>query len=136
MTYADALQSWRDFYVTAGAAAATLVGLLFVGLSIHIQVVVAHAEVRSLARVTLAGLPDYAVGAALSLLTPGRACAGLQVAAAESAELPAVDLMAEARGESGGCSSTKNAEMMDMIRNAVIDHAETETDCAVRDKQR
>jgi hypothetical protein len=53
MTYADALQSWRDFYVTAGAAAATLVGLLFVGLSIHIQVVVAHPDVRSLARVTL-----------------------------------------------------------------------------------
>jgi hypothetical protein len=53
MTYADALQSWRDFYVTAGAAAATLVGLLFVGLSIHIQAVVAHAEVRSLACVTL-----------------------------------------------------------------------------------
>lgn len=53
MTYADALQNWRDFYVTAGAAAATLVGLLFVGLSIHIRVVVAHAEVRSLARVTL-----------------------------------------------------------------------------------
>ena len=45
MTYADALQSWRDFYVTAGAAAATLVGLLFVGLSLHIQVVVAHADV-------------------------------------------------------------------------------------------
>ena len=40
MTYADALQSWRDFYVTAGAAAATLVGLLFVGLSLHIRVVV------------------------------------------------------------------------------------------------
>ena len=53
MTYADAFQSWRDFYVTAGAAAATLAGLLFVGLSLHIRVVVAHAEVRSLARVTL-----------------------------------------------------------------------------------
>ena len=54
MTYADALQSWRDFYVTAGAAAATLVGLLFVGLALHIRVVVAHADVRGLARVTLA----------------------------------------------------------------------------------
>jgi len=54
MTYVDALQSWRDFYVTAGAAAATLVGLLFVGLSLHIRVVVSHADVRSLARITLA----------------------------------------------------------------------------------
>jgi hypothetical protein len=50
---AAALQGWHDLYATVGAAAATLVGLLFVGLSLHIRVVVAHAEVRSLARVTL-----------------------------------------------------------------------------------
>ena len=54
MTYGDAVQSWRDFYVTAGAAAATLVGLLFVGLSLHIRVVVSQADVKSLARITLA----------------------------------------------------------------------------------
>ena len=54
MTYTDAVQSWRDFYVTAGAAAATLVGLLFVGLSLHIRVVVSQADVKSLARITLA----------------------------------------------------------------------------------
>jgi hypothetical protein len=54
MTYADAVQSWHDFYMTAGAAAATLVGLLFVGLSLHIRVVVAQADVKSLARITLA----------------------------------------------------------------------------------
>jgi hypothetical protein len=54
MTYADAVQSWRDFYMTAGAAAATLVGLLFVGLSLHIRVVVSQADVKSLARITLA----------------------------------------------------------------------------------
>src|SRR5579859_6749102 len=54
MTYADAVQSWRDFYVTAGAASATLVGLLFVGLSLHIRVVVSQADVKSLARITLA----------------------------------------------------------------------------------
>ena len=53
MTYADALQSWHDFYMTVGAAAATLVGLLFVGLSLHIRMVVAHHDVRSLARATL-----------------------------------------------------------------------------------
>src|SRR6266487_4627767 len=53
MTFGEALLGWRDFYVTAGAAAATLVGLLFVGLSLHIRVVVSHADVRSLARVTL-----------------------------------------------------------------------------------
>jgi hypothetical protein len=53
MSYGDALQSWHDFYVTAAAAAATLVGLLFVGLSLHIRVVVSHHDVRSLARATL-----------------------------------------------------------------------------------
>jgi hypothetical protein len=54
VTYGEALLGWRDFYVTAGAAAATLVGLLFVGLSLHIKVVVSRPDVRSLARVTLA----------------------------------------------------------------------------------
>ena len=53
MTVRDALASWQPFYLTAGAAAATLVGLLFVGLSLHIRVVVAQPDVRSLARVTL-----------------------------------------------------------------------------------
>lgn len=53
MSYGQALQVWHDFYITAGAAAATLVGLLFVGLSIHIRAVVSHREVRSLAIVTL-----------------------------------------------------------------------------------
>jgi hypothetical protein len=65
MTYADGLQSWRDFYVTAGTAAATLVGLLFVGLSLHIRVVASHAGVRSLARVTLA---DFFVVLLVSLV--------------------------------------------------------------------
>ncbi|HEY8761818.1 MAG TPA: hypothetical protein VIP52_13020 [Candidatus Dormibacteraeota bacterium] len=53
MSYLDTIQRWHDFYVTAGAAAATLVGLLFVGLSLHIRVVVSHPDVRSLARATL-----------------------------------------------------------------------------------
>ena len=55
--------------MTAGAAAATLVGLLFVGLSLHIRVVVSHQDVRSLARVTLM---DYFVILliALALLEP------------------------------------------------------------------
>jgi hypothetical protein len=44
----------RDFYILAGTGAATLVGLLFVGLSLHLRIVIAASEVRSLARVTLA----------------------------------------------------------------------------------
>src|SRR5438270_5748683 len=45
---------WHDFYIVAGTAAATLVGLLFVGLSLHLRAVLSRSEVRSLARVTLA----------------------------------------------------------------------------------
>jgi hypothetical protein len=48
-----AVGGWHDFYILAGTASATLVGLLFVGLSLHLRVVVAIAEVRGLARVTL-----------------------------------------------------------------------------------
>jgi hypothetical protein len=47
-------QRWRDFYVVAGTASATLVGLLFVGLSLHLRAILSRPEVRSLARVTLA----------------------------------------------------------------------------------
>ncbi len=56
MSFQTAVGGWHDFYILAGTAAATLVGLLFVGLSLHLRVVIASSEVRSLARVTLANL--------------------------------------------------------------------------------
>ena len=59
------LAPWHDFYLTAGAAAATLAGLLFVGLSLHIRLVAAHPEVRGLARVTLS---DFFVVLVIALL--------------------------------------------------------------------
>lgn len=54
MSYQVLVQRWRDFYIVAGTASATLVGLLFVGLSLHLRVVLSRSDVRSLARVTLA----------------------------------------------------------------------------------
>ncbi len=54
MPFEVVAERWHDFYVLAGTSAATLVGLLFVGLSLHLRVVVTHAEVRGLARITLA----------------------------------------------------------------------------------
>jgi hypothetical protein len=69
MTFDQALQSWHDFYLTAGAASATLVGLLFVGLSLHIRVVVSHPDVRALARVTLTNF-FVIVLIALAILIP------------------------------------------------------------------
>ena len=54
MPYQVLAARWHDFYIVAGTAAATLVGLLFVGLSLHLRTVLSRVEVRSLARVTLA----------------------------------------------------------------------------------
>ena len=66
---AATLAGWHEVYVTVGAAAGTLVGLLFVGLSLHIRVVVAHAEVRSLARVTLTAFSTLLL-VAIAVLQP------------------------------------------------------------------
>jgi hypothetical protein len=52
--YQSLVQSWHDFYIVAGTASATLVGLLFVSLSLHLRAVLARPEVRGLARATLA----------------------------------------------------------------------------------
>ena len=54
MPYQTVAARWHDFYVVSGTASATLVGLLFVGLSLHLAVVLSHGEVRGLARVTFA----------------------------------------------------------------------------------
>ncbi len=51
--YEQQLLQWHDLYLAVSAAAATLAGLLFVGISLHISVVAASPEVRQLARVTL-----------------------------------------------------------------------------------
>lgn len=56
MNYQSTLQSWHDFYSIAGMGAASLVGLLFVGLSLHLRIVVTHTDVRALARVTMTSL--------------------------------------------------------------------------------
>jgi modulator of FtsH protease len=53
MRFDAALESWHDFYLICGGAAAALAGLLFVGLSIHLRAVISETEVRGLARVTL-----------------------------------------------------------------------------------
>lgn len=41
---------WHDFYLMLGGAAAALIGLLFVGLSLHLRAVIARPELRALAR--------------------------------------------------------------------------------------
>lgn len=48
MSYQDTLLGWHDFYLAGAGASATFAGLLFVGLSLHIRIVVTHPEARSL----------------------------------------------------------------------------------------
>jgi hypothetical protein len=53
VAYPLLVQRWHDFFVIAGTAAATLVGLLFVGLSLHLRAILSRTDIRSLARITL-----------------------------------------------------------------------------------
>ena len=83
------LQGWHDFYLVAGGASATLVGLLFVGLSLHLRAVVSRPEVRSLARATLTNfvlvllvalfvvIPQDAIGLGDDLIVAGAVSAAI-----------------------------------------------------------
>jgi hypothetical protein len=54
VSYQTTMGGLHDFYIVAATASSTLVGLLFVSLSLHLRIVISTPEVRSLARVTLA----------------------------------------------------------------------------------
>ncbi len=43
---ADHAESWREFYVMAGGAAAILTGLVFVALSLYAKAIMSHALYR------------------------------------------------------------------------------------------
>lgn len=79
MAYTEVASNLRDFYILAGTSAATLVGLLFVGLSLHLRIVIAASEVRSLARVTLANFGAVLFVSLLMVITEDRPAAGLQL---------------------------------------------------------
>ena len=66
--FQHALERWHDFYLLAGTAAATLMGLLFVSLSIHLEKIVAEggAHLEAISReafasfiIVLAGIPVF-----------------------------------------------------------------------------
>lgn len=81
MSYQLFATRWHDFYIVAGTSAATLVGLLFVGLSLHLRVVVAHTGVRSLARVTLANFGLILFVSLFMVIREGRSAASIQLLA-------------------------------------------------------
>lgn len=65
------VESWHEFYLMAGTAAVTLVGLLFVSLSMHLDVLLHHsrAHLLDLARQTLLAFV-YVMLVALMVLVP------------------------------------------------------------------
>jgi hypothetical protein len=77
--YQTVANDLRDFYILAGTAAATLVGLLFVGLSLHLRVVIAASEVRGLARVTLANFGAVLFVSMFMVITEDQSTAGWQL---------------------------------------------------------
>ncbi|MGZ6544197.1 MAG: hypothetical protein ACXVEI_02660 [Actinomycetota bacterium] len=101
MPYGIVALRWHDFYVVAGTAAATLVGLLFVGLSLHLRAVLSRSEVRSLARVTLANFGLLLFVSLFMVIPqgPSAACTELVVSGALSLGLVAPSLIAAARSK-------------------------------------
>ena len=81
MPYRSLVQNWHDFYIVAGTASATLVGLLFVSLSLHLRAVVARSEVRGLARATLANFGLVLLVALILVIPQDARAAGLELQA-------------------------------------------------------
>jgi hypothetical protein len=79
-TFSQIIGSWHDFYVTIATASATLVGLLFVAVSLHIDVLseenVSNAQV--VARETFSHF-IFIIGVALVFLVPDQTPAGLGI---------------------------------------------------------
>ena len=53
--FVEAVESWHDFYMLTGSAAATLIGLIFVAVSLHIDVIATakkSSDISTLARQT------------------------------------------------------------------------------------
>jgi hypothetical protein len=78
--FAQALEPWHDFYAAVSAAAATLVGLLFVSLSVNLKLFTGdeHADSRAIAIETFANFV-YVLSIALVLLIPDVSPSGVGI---------------------------------------------------------
>lgn len=102
------MEIWHDFYATAGGASAALVGLLFVGVSIHLDEVVSRPDVRATARgafqsliailiVALVVLVPQIDGQSLGWTLVGLGAAGMLGAAGAARGMFGADLLLGAR---------------------------------------
>ena len=94
MSFEAALQVWHDFYVATAGAAAALLGLLFVGVSISLgSLDVAHrVEVRSRANQAFVNL-TFVLVLALTALIPGQDAASLAITCGVLAALGVVGVV-------------------------------------------
>jgi hypothetical protein len=69
-TFAQAVEGWHDFYIMVGTAAATLVGLLFVSLSLNADAITRpeNADLRVLATQAFTGFLNLVIFAILFLI--------------------------------------------------------------------
>ena len=89
------VSQWHDIFAAAASASAALLGLLFVGLSLHVRLVVEHGDVRALARQTLTSFLVILV-TSLCVLIP--ATQGPPALGAELAGIGAVGAFADFPG--------------------------------------
>jgi hypothetical protein len=77
-TFSQTVNGWHDFYIMVGTAAATLVGLLFVSLSLNADAVAhpANADLRALAEQTFSTFL-YILSFAILFLIPHQSPIGL-----------------------------------------------------------
>jgi hypothetical protein len=77
-TFAPAIEGWHDFYLMIGTASATLIGLLFVSLSLNVDVMIRkeNADLRMLATHTFGNFMSVLMFAVLFLI-PHQVPAGL-----------------------------------------------------------
>lgn len=69
-SFASVIEGWHDFYAVINAAAATLVGLLFVSLSMNVEIITndGNADLRELALQTFVNFLNLVVVSVLFLI--------------------------------------------------------------------
>ena len=73
--------SWQNFYVMVGGAAAALTGLILVAVSLHLRAILGHPLYRDRAFTSLQGLVTILVVAAAALMPQSPDALGIEVLA-------------------------------------------------------
>lgn len=74
-------ESWQNFYVMVGGAAAALTGLVLVAVSLHLRVILAHPLYRDRAHTSLQGLVTILIVAGAVLTPQSWSALGIEVLA-------------------------------------------------------